>query len=171
MSSEPMLMGTEADAAGDYLKSCARFATGITIVTVADEAGQPHGLTVNSFTSVSLSPLLFLVCIDKRVKAAPLFQPGVHMAVNILDENQEALSIRFAAVHDDRFATVTWAPGAHGAPLIAGVLASIEGVIRETIPAGDHIVVLAEACSTNYRDGRPLVYFRSRYQHLEEAQS
>ena len=170
MSSEPVLTDETASAAADFLKACARFATGVTIVTVADTEGQPHGLTVNSFTSVSLAPLLFLVCIDNRVSASPIFRPGVHLAVNILDETQQSLSIRFAAIHDDRFATVTWAPGLHGAPLIAGALATIEGVVRQAIPAGDHTILLTEVRSTSYRDGRPLVYFGSRYRQLQEVQ-
>ncbi len=170
MSSDPVTVVAAASAADEFRRACARFATGVTVVTVADPSGQPHGLTVNSFTSVSLSPLLFLVCIDRTANSAAVLQKGVHLAVNILDEEQQWLSRRFAGVADDRFATVEWAPGKHGAPLIAGVLATIEGEIVERVSAGDHILLMTEARSTSYREGRPLVYFGSRYQRLGEVE-
>ena len=170
MSSEAVVTPDGSAQATLFRQACAQFATGITVVTIADASGQPHGLTVNSFTSVSLSPRLFLVCIDKGASAAGLFQSGAHLAVNVLDEDQQALSRRFSGAFDDRFATVEWAPGVHGAPLLAGVLATIEGKIIEKWEAGDHIIVLTEARSTSYREGRPLLYFGSRYQRLGEVE-
>jgi flavin reductase (DIM6/NTAB) family NADH-FMN oxidoreductase RutF len=171
MSSGPVVIPESSSAASEFRRACARFATGVTVVTVADRAGQPHGLTVNSFTSVSLTPALFLVCIDKGASAEPIFQTGVHLAVNVLEEEQQSLSRRFSGAYDDRFATVEWAPGAHGAPLLSGVLATIEGKIIQRVDAGDHIILLTEARSTSYREGRPLIYFESRYQRLGDADS
>ncbi len=152
----------------EFCRACGKFATGVTVVTVADDSGQPHGMTVNSFTSVSLAPLMYLVCIDNRARVCQIFETGVHIAINILGEEQQQISSRFARPHDDRFATVDWAPGATGAPLIHGALAFIEGVVVQKIPAGDHTILLAEARATGHREGRPLVFFGSRYQRLGE---
>ncbi len=171
MSSEPLPVAAPLADRAEFCKACARFTTGVTVVTVADSSGQPHGMTVNSFTSVSLDPLMFLVCIDNRARVNQVFATGIHIAINILGEEQQHLSSRFARPHDDRFATVDWAPGATGAPLISGALAMIEGVVVEKILAGDHTILLAEARSTNYREGRPLVFFGSRYQRFGEIVS
>jgi flavin reductase (DIM6/NTAB) family NADH-FMN oxidoreductase RutF len=172
MSSGPVVTpGSSGLLAAEFRLACARFATGVTVVTVADSGGQPHGLTMNSFTSVSLFPPLFLVCIDKTAASEPVFKKDVHLAVNVLGEEQQSLSRRFSGAYDDRFATVDWAPGLHGAPLLSGVLATIEGKIIERLDAGDHIILLAEARSTSFREGRPLVYYGSRYQRLGEINS
>ena len=171
MSSEPLPAPAALADRTEFCRACARFTTGVTVVTVADSAGQPHGMTVNSFTSVSLDPLMYLVCIDNRARVNQIFEKGIHIAVNILGEEQQAISSRFARPHDDRFATVDWAPGATGAPLISGALAMIEGVVIDKIPAGDHTILLTEVRSTNYRDGRPLVFFGSKYQKFGEIAS
>lgn len=171
MSSDGAVIADTYSGPNEFRQACARFATGVTVVTVADESGQPHGLTVNSFASVSLAPLLFLVCIDKSASVARLFQPGSHLAVNVLDESQQWISRRFSSPVDDRFAAVEWAPGLHGAPLLSGVLATLEGRLLQRIDAGDHIVLLTEARATNYHEGRPLLYFASRYQRLGAVES
>jgi flavin reductase (DIM6/NTAB) family NADH-FMN oxidoreductase RutF len=154
-----------------FRHACSRFATGVAIISVLDALGQPRGMTVNSYTSVSLNPLLFLVCIDERAGIRPLLEPGVAIAINILSEDQQALSTRFARTGEDRFGELAWTPGATGAPLIPGVLAVIEGVIRDKMMAGDHAILLTEVQATGYREGRPLVYFASRYQRLGEPLS
>jgi flavin reductase (DIM6/NTAB) family NADH-FMN oxidoreductase RutF len=167
MSSDTVTSPSLADA-GAFCRACARFATGIAIVSVLDAQGQPRGMTVNSFTSVSLSPLLFLVCIDRRAAIRPLLTTGTAIAINILGEDQQRLSERFARPGEDRFGEIAWEPGVTGAPLIPGTLAHIEGLIRDKIIAGDHTIMLTEVRATGYREGRPLVYFTSRYQRLGE---
>jgi flavin reductase (DIM6/NTAB) family NADH-FMN oxidoreductase RutF len=169
MSSEPAGTTTVPVDVDDFCRACARFATGVAIVTVLDDSDYPHGMTVNSFTSVSLDPLIFLVCIDHRAGVRPLFDTGTSIAVNILSEEQSALSIRFARPGEDRFDGQLWSPGVTGAPLIPGVLATLEGQIREMIVAGDHTILLTDVRAVNSRDGRPLLYFNSRYDSLGEA--
>jgi flavin reductase (DIM6/NTAB) family NADH-FMN oxidoreductase RutF len=173
MSSETVTMPSSApltDAAA-FRKACSRFATGVAIVSVMDQHGQPRGMTVNSYTSVSLDPPLFLVSIDERAGIFPLLETGAAIAINILSEDQQALSARFARTGEDRFGELEWTPGVTGAPLIPGALAVIEGVIRDKMMAGDHSIVLTEVRATGYREGRPLVYFGSRYQRLGETPS
>lgn len=168
MSSEPAMASLPGCDATEFCRACARFATGVAVLSVLDEAGQPHGMTVNSFTSVSLDPLLFLVCVDRGAGIRRLFNEGSAIAVNVLSEDQLALSLRFARPNEDRFGATEWRPGETGAPLIPGCLASIEGVVQKAIPAGDHAILLTEVQATSYREGRPLIYFSSRYERLNQ---
>src|SRR5277367_6874899 len=115
----------------DFCRACSRFATGVTVITVRDDSGLPHGITVNSFSSVSLDPLLFLVCIDHRSRLRSILLPGVPVAANILAEHQQNVSRAFARPTEDRFGSLDWTPNAQDVPLIDGALANIEGTVRE----------------------------------------
>ena len=89
------------------------FATGVTVVTCLHE-GAPAGLTVNSFTSVSLDPPLLLVCIARHATSAAALTSASHFAVNVLQTGQQPASIRFATRDEDRFGTTKWACGEAG---------------------------------------------------------
>src|SRR2546427_7418780 len=105
-----------------FRRVCSKYATGITIVTVLDSRGAPHGITVNSFTSVSLSPPLVLVCIDRQTPILTHFRSAARFAINVLDEEQKDLSTSFARSGCDRFEGVAWRPGQSGAPVLPEVL-------------------------------------------------
>lgn len=149
-----------------FRRACAQFATGITVVTVCDEHGHPHGLTVNSFTSVSLEPPLILVSIDLRNAILGHFLSSRAFSINVLGEDQEALSRRFASTVEGRFEGVVWKWGESGAPLLEGVLAQLECATVRTFEAGDHTVLLGEVRQATLRAGNPLVYFNSSYRTL-----
>jgi flavin reductase (DIM6/NTAB) family NADH-FMN oxidoreductase RutF len=133
-----------------------------------DRSGQPHGMTINSFTSVSLEPPLFLVCIDHRARVMPMFETGTALAVNFLTSRQQALSVKFARTGEDRFGALAWTAGVTGAPLIPECLAMIEGLVREMIVSGDHTILIIEAFGSAHGEGLPLVYYNSRYDRLGE---
>ncbi len=149
-----------------FRRTCARFATGITVVTVADGSGRPHGMTVNSFSSVSLDPPLVLVSIELRNSILAHFTAESGFAINILAEHQEHLSKRFSGPAADRFHRVDWTAGLGGAPLLDGVLAHLECRVANQFPAGDHTVLIGEVLRARYEDGKPLLYFASRYAQL-----
>ncbi|MEP6717084.1 MAG: flavin reductase family protein [Terriglobia bacterium] len=149
-----------------YRRTCARFATGITVVTVVDESGHPHGITVNSFSSVSLDPPLVLVSIDLRNAILGHFLSSSYFAINILAEHQENLSRRFSSVSENRFHGIDWHPGEFGVPLLPGVLAQLECSVANTLEAGDHTVLIGEVRTASYTEGKPLVYFNSAYGNL-----
>ncbi len=149
-----------------FRHACARFATGVAIAATCDAAGLPHGLTVNSFTSVSLSPPLVLFCIDNRAAVLNVFRHARHFSINILHATQETLSNRFASRPDDRFAGVDWQRGPNGTPLLHDTVAALECATREFIPAGDHTIVLGEAVHAAVSGGEPLLYFASAYAGL-----
>lgn len=149
-----------------FRRACAKFATGITVATVSDESGIPFGMTANSFTSVSLQPPLILFCIDYRCTLLPAFRRSQSFGINILREEQQDLSVRFASACGDRFEGVEWYRGKDGVPLLKHALANLACSSRQVIEAGDHTVLVAEVQWAEWREGRPLLYFDSRYQHL-----
>jgi len=149
-----------------FRRACALWATGIAIVTVTDRDGAPHGMTANSFTSVSLDPPLILVCIDHRAALLPHLEVSRAATINVLGEDQSDLSSRFARKGEDRFENLEWKPGDLGTPVLAGALAVFECRVTESIKAGDHQIVVAAVERANWREGRPLLYFASGYETL-----
>src|SRR5580658_100855 len=141
-----------------YRRTCAQFTTGITVVTTLDSHGHPHGMTVNSFSSVSLDPPLVLVSIDLRNAILGHFISSSWFAINILAEHQEHLSRRFSSTAENRFIEVDWHSGISGMPILDGVLAHLECSVVRTFEAGDHTVLVGEVRCADYREGRPLVY-------------
>jgi flavin reductase (DIM6/NTAB) family NADH-FMN oxidoreductase RutF len=156
--------------AAEFRGICSRFATGVAVLTVLDPEGNPHGLTVNSFTSVSAGPPLVLVCVDLSSGLLAYFQQALFYGLSILDEDQQDLSIRFASVPERRFDGVAWRRGeATGVPLLDKAIGWLECRTRELILAGDHQILLAELVAAHVDDGtgRPLLYFNSGYAQLK----
>jgi flavin reductase (DIM6/NTAB) family NADH-FMN oxidoreductase RutF len=149
-----------------FRTACGKFATGITIVTVIGNDGLPHGMTANSFTSVSLDPPLVLVCIDRTAAILPHLEASEHIGINVLAEDQQVLSAQFARRGTNRFEAAQWFPGELGVPLLEGVLANYECAISEIIDAGDHRIFIAEVRHLRCFAGRPLLYFASGYRSL-----
>ena len=150
----------------EFRSAMSRFASGVTVVTAKTEDGQPSGLTVSSFASLSLEPPLVLICIDKRASIHDLLVEGRHFAVNVLGEEQEILSRRFASRDADRFSGTGYAEGVTGVPLLNDVLVAIECRIVHTYPGGDHTIVVGEVEHAAVSDGKPLAYFRGGYAQL-----
>lgn len=118
------------------------FTTGVTIVTTCTPEGEWVGLTVNSFSSVSLDPPLVLWSLDLSSPSLAAFESASHYAVNVLADTHEALSNRFASRVPDKFTGVDCAAGASGVPLIAGCLAWFECRTCDRIVAGDHVILI-----------------------------
>lgn len=144
------------------------FMTGVTIVTGADAAGAPVGLTANSFTSVSLDPPLLLVCLSGRSRSLPTIRGAGGFAVNILAENQRDLSNRFARPAENRFEGVPWRRGPVGAPVLDGVCGWFDCRLHDEIHAGDHVILIGRVGGFGHPGGRPLGYARGDYFSLEE---
>lgn len=164
-------MSSETIEQHHFRRVCSKYATGITIVTVLDAHGAPHGLTVNSFTSVSLSPPLVLFCLDRRTAILKHFRVDTRFAVNVLSEEQKDISTCFARSGHDRFRGVEWRPGETGVPILPEVLATLECGVIQMVEAGDHIAIIAEALHATWREGQPLIYFNSSYQMLQSGAS
>lgn len=168
-----------------------QFATGVTIVTTATEAGL-SGLTVNSFTSVSLDPPLVLVCIALTSHTLPFLRASGHFAVNFLTVEQEALARCFAttsAERSDRFCHAPSHIAATGSPVLDGALAFVDARIIAEYPGGDHVIFLGlvltmgmddegysqsrarnTADPDDAQDKSPLAFYRSRYCQLDRVE-
>ena len=130
--------------------------------------GRPLGLAVNSFTSVSLEPPLVAFCVSRRSSTWPTLRVAGAFCVNILAEDQEALSRTFAAPGLDRFMGIGWTPAPSGAPVLSGVLAWIDCAIEAEHDAGDHLMVVGRVRELDLaHEGRPLVFYRGGYGRFE----
>jgi flavin reductase (DIM6/NTAB) family NADH-FMN oxidoreductase RutF len=142
------------------------FTTGVAVITTRDRRGSPYGLTANALASLSLEPPLLLVCIDRKAETYPHFFDSGIFAVNILADDQEELSRRFATSGGDKFAGVDFRPGRLGSPVLAGTLGHLECRITATHEGGDHVIHVGQVEHAEHRDGRPLVFFQGRYRQL-----
>jgi flavin reductase (DIM6/NTAB) family NADH-FMN oxidoreductase RutF len=150
-------------------KALGRYATGVTIVTAIDLDGHPIGLTVNSFSAVSLDPALVLWCLDNKSHNLAAFRAASHHAINILAANQEDLSNRFATWPADRFVGLAWQPGVGGAPLFSGCCASFEVANVAEHAAGDHIIFVGRVERfSETTDLAPLLFYAGQYRSLSE---
>lgn len=155
----------------EFRKTLGCFATGIVVVTTLEADGKPLGITVNSFSSVSLDPPLVSFCVDIKARSAEIFSAADHLVINILAHDQEAASASFARRGEtDRFAGLPWEPGIGGVPVLLGCLANLECKRDAVHEAGDHILVLGrvEHLRRSGDEGDPLLYFRGRYARLGE---
>jgi flavin reductase (DIM6/NTAB) family NADH-FMN oxidoreductase RutF len=142
------------------------FATGVTVITTRDQSGRPYGLTANAVTSLSLTPPLLLICVDRKAETFPHFFDSKIFVLNILSEAQEALSRRFATTGGDKFAGVPCHVGRLGTPILEDTLGHIECRIIETLEGGDHVIHIGEVEHAEAHDGRPLLFFRGKYRHI-----
>ncbi len=169
MSSEASWGRGERVASAEFRRACGRFATGVTIASVLDAQGTPHGLTVSSFTSVSLDPPLILICLGHRVSAIDAFRASAHFGINVLAEDQRDLVERFTGKGQDRFDGLKWRRGKTGVPILAGVLAAMECAVRQRFTAGDHDIFVGEMVRARVAGGAPLIHFASHYRRLDRS--
>jgi flavin reductase (DIM6/NTAB) family NADH-FMN oxidoreductase RutF len=153
--------------AHEFRRGLSQFASGVTVVTTRDAAGQPQGLTASSFCSVSLDPPLVLVCVDNRLGARRAIEERGLFAVSVLAESQESVSRQFASRGIDKFSGVELSSGTTGVPLVSGALCHIECRLAAAHPAGDHTIFVGEVLRLEARPGRPLLYHESAYHRLE----
>lgn len=142
------------------------FATGVTVITTKDHDGLPQGLTANAFMSLSLTPPLAIISVDKGATCYNCFALGNAFTVNFLSEEQEDISRRFATKGIDKFAELKWRPGGNGAALIDGALGSVECKITQCHDGGDHTIVVGEILNVAANGDRPLLFFKGKYQRL-----
>lgn len=150
----------------EFRRALGHFAAGVTVVTAKFGDARLAGITVTAFTSVSLEPPLVLVCIDKRSRMHDKLQVGANFAVNMLAQDQEFISRRFASGDADPFREIGYREGVSGAPLLQGAIAAVECRIVELLPGGDHTIILGEVEATQVSEGKPLLYFRGGYAQL-----
>jgi flavin reductase (DIM6/NTAB) family NADH-FMN oxidoreductase RutF len=158
--------GLEGDRAIAFRRTLGMFATGVTILTTrVDE--QVHGMTANAFMSVSLSPPLVLVSIDRRARMGALMHEGTRFGVNVLEARQTGLSDRFAGRVADDVPEPTFEI-VHETPLVEGALAHLVARVVRSYWGGDHSLFLGQVEFARYGEGRPLLFHGGRYERLVE---
>ena len=139
-----------------------KYSTGVTVVTSTDGYGNPIGMTVNSFTSVSLQPALVLWCIDKKQPSYNSFINAEGYAVNILSKDQNDLCYKFASQLDDKFENVDWKRSENGFPLVKNSLAWFDCIKWKDYPGGDHQILVGKVTSFKFSNLEPLAYWNSK---------
>lgn len=154
--------GSELDVL-EFRRTMGSFMTGVTIVTTTDSGGRPRGMTMTSFTSVSLDPPLVLVCVDRGAASFDAFVASRGIAVHILASAQESLARMFASKAPDKFAHVTTETGHGGAPIIRDVHAYLDCVTDQVVMAGDHAIIVARVLDFGSEDRRPLAFYQGKF--------
>lgn len=139
------------------------FVTGVTVVTTRDARGVAHGVTANSFSSVSLDPPLVLWSQALTSRSFEAFRDSRHFAVNILAHDQVALSGHFAKSREDKFNGVEHHDGHGGAPVLAGAAAHLECEQVAAYPSGDHLIYIGRVLRIGHANRRPLAFAGGRY--------
>lgn len=152
---------------GDFRDVLGNYATGVTVVTTRTSDGEPVGLTVNSFTSVSLDPPLVLFCLDREAGSLPAFETAQGFAVNILSADQTAVSNRFADPLAARFDGEEVADWSTGAPILEEALAALDCTVHARHDGGDHVILVGRVQRLAVlADDEPLIYWRGSYRRL-----
>jgi flavin reductase (DIM6/NTAB) family NADH-FMN oxidoreductase RutF len=147
-----------------FRQALGQFATGVTVVTAVTPAGELVGLTVSSFNSVSLAPPLVLWSLALKSSSMAAVLACKHYAINVLSSKQAALATQFSTKGIDRYAGVHWHPGACGAPLLVGAVATFECFNRSRHEEGDHIIFVGEVERCSHRDQvDPVIYHSGQF--------
>jgi flavin reductase (DIM6/NTAB) family NADH-FMN oxidoreductase RutF len=172
ISSEIPPVTSSAPNALAFRQALGQFATGVTVVSVEYEPGKIHGMTANSFTSVSLNPFLVLVCVDHRALMLPFLHEQKRFGVSVLKEHQQAISEFFAQPGqnedvEDRL-NIRFRRSPSGVPMLDGTLAQLSCNVAASYVSGDHTIFLGQVETVDISEGRPLLFFRGRYTQISE---
>ena len=163
-------MAPTTPSTSDFRHALGQFATGVTVVTAERAPGQVHGMTANSFTSVSLKPLLILICVSHQAQLLPLIRKHKRFGVSILREDQRALSEYFAQTVEDpqieKRLGIRYRWTETGIPLLGDALAHLACTVASEQPAGDHTIFIGEVESLDVHEGKPLLYLCGNYRSL-----
>lgn len=147
-----------------FRDAVARFPTGVAVVTACDPKGELLGVTVNSLSSVSLEPALLSFSLSRNLRSLGKFVEADSFAINVLREDQRSISTQFATQGGDKWNAVDWYEGPFGCPIISPNVAVFECEKYASYEGGDHLIFLGRVLRLEIaEEGRPLVFYRSRY--------
>ncbi len=162
-------MGVDPNA---FKETMAHWASGVTVVTSVYQ-GHYIGITVSSFSSLSLEPPRILVCVAKRLYTHGMIENSKKFAVNILGVDQLEWGMRFAGMLPetaDRFQDIDWQPAVTGCPILPGVLGWLDCRLSDAYDGGDHTIFVGEteACGVSTGDGAPILYYQRNWHRLAD---
>ena len=150
-----------------FREAIAHFATGVTVITALQE-GRPAGMTASAVASLSLDPVLLLVCISHTLPTHEAIDASRRFVVNVLGEGQEELALHFARPSPDKFAGIELEP-AHELPVLSKAIAYFVCEVHERLPGGDHSIFIGRVLECGSTRGRrPLLYFGSKFGSLRD---
>lgn len=151
----------EQGSSRDLRHAFGRFATGVTVITI-DSPDGPYGMTVNSFSSVSLEPALVLWSVDKSSARCHYFQEAPHFVVNILSTDQAATALGFAR---DPFAFdgIAWCKSDEGLPVLDDCVATLECQLEAVHPGGDHFIIVGKVLKACVAEREPLLFYKGDF--------
>ena len=153
-----------------YRDALGHFATGVAVLSGRHGDGAPVGLTINSFSSVSLDPRIVVFSVNSRSPSLGCFEPERPFAISLLAAAHEEVSAHFARPQNNKWGSVSHVTWDHGCPIVAGCLAAFEGLIHSRVEVGDHWVLFGNVQRMAVNSGLdPLLFFRGRYRSLREA--
>ena len=169
--------GHEGDGAGsvaldtrELRRALGQFATGVAVVTTHERGGDPVGLTLSSFNTVSLDPPLILFSVARKARSLEHLLQAQSFAINILNREQEAVSNRFAQSVATKWDGVDHRPGQTGAPLLPGALAHFECRCYARHDGGDHVIFVGEVLGFVCEPiDAPLIFYRGQYRSLDSS--
>lgn len=145
-----------------------QFATGVCVITATPDGGKPFGMTINSFSSLSLDPPLVLWSLAHSSDTFSTFEMLDTYVVNVLSEDQQGLSNRYSRRNEHDLVDDDFYWSANNNPIIRGSLASFECEIFERYEGGDHVIMVGKVIDyKNDGDGKPLLFFSGQYQSLK----
>jgi len=144
-------------------RTLGQFATGVTVITARAPGGERVGVTCNSFSSVSLSPPLVLWSLRRESRSHEAFRQATHFAVNVLGQDQQALSGHFASRLDNKFDGVAHEAGLGGAPTLPGCAALLECELECCHEGGDHVIFIGRVLRHRHHDQPPLIFHNGAY--------
>jgi len=153
----------------EFRSALSRFASGVTVVTTKDNNGKFYGITVSAFCSVSLTPPLVLICIEKDTGSHHAFEQSRVFVINILRENQQHISNHFASHLEDKFTGILYRKGIEELPVLEDALVNLECRLRYSHSGGDHTIFVGEVEKATIKDDNPLLYFHGDYRKIVES--
>ena len=146
----------------EFKKTLSKFSTGVTVIGI--KSGRKIiGKTINSFTSLSLSPPLVLFALDKKSSSLKNFKTSMYLSINVLSKDQKNISINFAKKHS-KWGNIDFVEGEFKTPIIKKCLSNLECKVNKLIPQGDHIIFICKVINIlNNNKVKPLTYYNSRY--------
>lgn len=149
-----------------------RFPSGVCVVTTEEIGGRPRGFTASAFSSLSLEPPLVLVCLDQRAESHDAFSSAPAFAISILASHQMWLANQFASKAVEKFEGIEVDRGLEtGLPVIPESVVHLECRMHQTIPVGDHTILVGEVVGADVFDGEPLVYHNRQYGHFRHHEA
>lgn len=147
----------------EFRRALGRFATGVAVVTTQDQLGRHAGITVSSFSSVSLDPPLVLWSIGRQSASYDTFAVADHFVVNVLTRDQQDICARFARTRFRRFDDLDCRQGIGGAPILPTYAAMFECTTEHRYAGGDHQIIVGRVANFDIGDAEPLIICRGEF--------